>query len=298
MNNYRKMLRKSIPWYIFLIIPVFGTLVFNIVPLIQTFNGSFRNTKGNFIGLVNYSIIFSDPTYVQAIINTLYMTVLEVLFNIPLAFIVACLLNSIPAGKNFFKVIFIFPMVMSMVTVAIMFKYLMMPDETGIINYLLSFLSIEPLGFLNDPAMSRESVVLMTIWKGMGYNIIIFFAGLQSVPVEYYESAEIDGANELRKWWNITIPCMRNIFIFILITTTISTMKRFTDVYAISGETGNPAGTLNTMMMFIYKNSFSTYNYKDVGLASTASVILFLFILALTIMNSVLTGDNKLRRKK
>ena len=249
--------------------------------------------RGDLIGFVNYYILFSDPSYIQAIVNTLYMAFLEVIINIPVAFIVACLLNGVPVGKNVFKVIFLFPMVMSMVTVAIMFKYLLMPDDTGIVNYILSALSIEPKGFLNDPSMSRESVVAMSIWKGMGYNIIIFFAGLQSVPSEFYESAEIDGANELQKWWNITIPCMRNTFIFVLITTTISTMKRFTDVYAISGETGNPAGTLNTMMMFIYKNSFSTYNYKDVGLASSASIILFLFILFFTLINFFITGNRR-----
>lgn len=296
INNYK--LRTNTIWYLLIMIPLLGTLLFNVYPLFKSLHDSFCNMKGVPIGLVNYQIMLLDPDFQQAIINTIYMAVLEVIVNIPLAFILANMLNQIPKARNVYKVIFLFPMIMSMVTVAIMFKYLMMPDDSGVINYILGWFHITPKGFLNDLSMSRESLVAMSIWKGVGYNIIIFFAGLQAIPTEYYEAADIDGANEFRKWWNITVPCMKNTFIFVLITTTIAALKRFTDVYAVSGETGNPAGTLNTIMLYIYKNSFSTYNYKDLGLASAASIILFLLILAFTILNFTVTRERKHGRRK
>ncbi len=291
----KNRLKNYVSWYILLIIPILGTFIFNIYPLVNTFTDSFQNMKNIFIGTINYDIMFHDTEFRQSIINTLYMAVLGVGFNIPIAFVIANMLNSIPKSKNIFKVVFLLPMIMSMVTVAILFKYIFMPDEDGIANYFLSFFGIAPKGFFNDPGMARESVVTMAIWKGVGYNIIMFFAGLQTVSKELYEAAEIDGANEWKKFSRITIPCMKNTFTYVLITSTISALKRFAEVYAVSGEYGSPSGALNTMMLYIYKKSFSTLNYKDIGLASAASVTLFLIILLITALNYYLTEKENFR---
>ncbi len=284
-------IKKVLGWYLLLAIPLIGTVVFNFYPLIQTILRSVQNIKGNFIGFTNYRIMFGNAEFRQDVINTLYMALLGVGFNVPIAFVIANMLNSIRRGKNVYKVIFLLPMIMSMVTVATLFKYLLMPNESGVVNYLLSYLGISPKLWLNDAGSARESLVAMAIWKGIGYNIILFFAGLQGVSKELYEAAEIDGANEWNKWIYITIPSVRSTFIFVLITSSISALKRFTEVYAVSGETGNPAGMLGTIMLFIYKNSFSTLNYKDEGQAAAASVTLFLIILVVTIFNSVVTSE-------
>ncbi len=177
----KNKLKNYISWYTLLIIPILGTFIFNIYPLVNTFTDSFQNMKNIFIGTVNYDIMFQDAEFRQSIINTLYMAVLGVGFNIPIAFVIANMLNSIPKSKNIFKVVFLLPMIMSMVTVAILFKYIFMPDEDGIANYFLSLVGIRPKGFFNDPDMARESFVTMAIWKSVGYNIIMFFAGLQTV---------------------------------------------------------------------------------------------------------------------
>ncbi|HIT90449.1 MAG TPA: sugar ABC transporter permease [Candidatus Merdenecus merdavium] len=285
--------KSVMSWYLLLAIPLIGTLVFNIFPLAQTVVTSFENVKGDFIGLMNYKILFTNAEFKRDVINTLYMAVLGVVFNVPVAFIIANMMNNLPKGKNIYKVIFLLPMIMSMVTVATLFKYLFMPNESGVVNYLLSFLGINPKLWLNSPSSARESLVFMAIWKGIGYNIILFFAGLQSVSPELYEAAEIDGANELHKWIYITIPSVKSTFIFVLITSSIASLKRFTEVYAISGETGNPGGALGTIMLFIYKNSFSTLNFKDEGLAAAASVFLFVMILSVTIINYIVTREKK-----
>jgi len=276
-----------------LAIPIVGMIVFNLYPLVQTFIDSFQNTKNAFIGVVNYNILFSDEAFNQSLRNTLYMAVLGVCLNVPFAFIFANMLNNIPRGKNVYKVFFLLPMVLSMITVGTLFKYLLASDESGIVNHLLSYLGLGPYAFFNDPSSARESVVTMAVWKGMGYNVILFFAGLQVVPRELYEAARVDGANEFKQWIHITIPGIKNTFTFVFVTSTIAALKRFTDVYAISGEYGNPAGSLYTLMLYIYRNSFSTLNYKDLGRASAASIVMFVVIMAVTLMQLKFTsGDN------
>lgn len=285
-------IRGTLEWYLLLLIPLVGTVAFNIFPLFQTIVDSLQNVRNAFIGGVNYRILFSDPVFGQSVGNTLYMALLGVCFNVPIAFVIANMLNNVQRTKNVYKVVFLLPMIMSMVTAGILFKYLMMPSKEGVLNYLLGFFGMGPYMFLNDPATARESLIVMAVWKGMGYNIIIFFAGLQTVPRELYEAAKIDGANEWKQWVHITIPSSKNIFTFCIITSAIGALKRFADVYAISGETGNPAGALNTIMLYVYRNSFSTLNYKDLGRSSAASVVLFVIILAVTLLNFKLTGSD------
>lgn len=290
--NKPKM-KKMMNWYSLLLIAIIGTVVFNFYPLVRTFISSLMNMNGKFIGLTNYKIMFASDEFRQTVVNTIYMAVLGVCFNVPVAFVIASLLNMIGRGKSFFRVIFLLPMVMSMVTVVTLFKYMMMPSTDGIFNYVLSFFGIGPLSWLSGVSSARESLVFIAIWKGIGYNIILFFAGLQSISPDMYEAAEIDGANAFKQWLYITIPSSKSTFTFVLMTSTIAALKRFTEVYAVSGETGNPGGVLETLMLFIYKNSFSTLNYKDEGLAGAASVILFLIILAATLMNNYFTRDKE-----
>ena len=296
MKNVK--IKRYISWYLLLLIPMVGTLVFNFYPLIQTMVTSLQNMNGKFIGFTNYRIMFASSEFKQTVINTLYMAVLGVAFNIPLAFIIASLLNNIGRGKGIYRVIFLLPMVMSMVTVVTLFKYLMLPNEEGVFNYIIGVLGFEPSLWLNGTGTARESVVFIAVWKGIGYNVILFFAGLQGIPADMYEAAEIDGANSFKKGLYITIPASKSTFTFVLITSTIAALKRFTEVYAVSMETGNPAGRLETLLLYIYKNSFSTLNYKDEGLAGAASVVLFLIILAATLVNSHLTKEKEVSADK
>lgn len=293
-----KKIKRTANWYLLLVVALIGTVFFNFYPLVETFISSMHNMNGKFIGFTNYSIMFASSEFRQAIINTLYMAVIGVAFNVPFAFIIASLLNMIKRGKGVYRVIFLLPMVMSMVTVVTLFKYLMMPSTEGVFNYILSHIGLGPYQWLSGSATARESVVAIAIWKGIGYNVILFFAGLQGISPDMYEAAEIDGANSFKQWWYITIPSSKSTFTFVLITSAIAALKRFTEVYAVSGETGNPSGKLETLMLYIYKNSFSTLNYKDEGKAAAASVVLFVIILIATLVNSYLTQDKEIARQK
>ena len=179
-----------------------------------------------------------------------------------------------------------------------LFLFILSAHPNGVANSLLRFFGMNPRGFFNDPKMSRETVVFMSLWKNVGYNVILFFAGLQTLPREYYEAAQIDGANEFQQWYRITIPCMRNIFTFVYITTSIGVLRRFGDVYAISSEMGAPGGTLFTIMIYIFRKTFSTKWVKDVGRGSAASMILFLLIITITIINLLITESDEKGEKK
>ena len=287
-----KKLKKYGEWYLLLAIPVIGTIVFSIYPLAASVKDSLCNANGSFVGTANYQILFNDTEFRKALVNTLYMGVLGILCNLPLAFVMANMLNKVSRFKSVFKTIFLLPMMMSMVTVALLAKFIFSADPNGLANVVLSLFHLGKCGWFNDPGTSRETLIAMAVWKGLGYNVILFFSGLQTVPVEYYEASRIDGANEWNQWMYITIPSMKNTFIFVYITTAINVLKRFADVYAVSGEFGAPAGSLFTIMLFIYRKTFSTRFSKELGMGAAASIVLFLIILIITAANYLLTeGD-------
>lgn len=294
-----KALKKDWTWYLFILIPIVGVVVFNFYPLLETFRLSLYNTRGNFIGAVNYDILFSDREFAVSVKNTVYMGILGILLNLPLAFILAVMLNRIKRGQGFFKVMFLLPMIMSMVSVALIFKFIFSAEPAGMVNYFLSLFNIPPQKWFASTSQARETVVLMAVWKGIGYNVILFFSGLQSVPEEYYEAASIDGANEAHKIWYITLPCVKNTVIFVYITTCINVLKRFAEVYAISSEYGYPGDSLLTIILYIYRKSFSTLFFKDLGVGSAASIILFLIIMLITALNFLVTEreDDGTRRR-
>lgn len=287
----RNILQKYGEWYLMLLIPVIGTIIFNLYPLVLTCIDSFHNTSGSFIGLTNYKILWTDPLWKEALINTVYMGILGVGFSIPLGFLMAYMMNRIPLLKNLFKTIYLFPMIVSIVAVSMVFKFIFNADPNSLVNFVLSKLGISPQGWFSSTSQARETVIVMTLWKNVGHTTILFFAGLQTLPTELLEAGDIDGANEWHKLWNIVIPNMKNTLVFVFITNTIGALKRFADVYAVASEYAYPGNKLMTIMLYIYRKSFSTLFYKDVGVAASASFMLFLFIIVITMIQMRVTGE-------
>ncbi len=270
--------------YLFCLPMLIGIVVFTVYPMIDTFWMSLQQTNGIngvFVGFDNYASALTNSDFYKALGNTFYMGALGVLLGLPGSFILATLINRATFGKNFFKSIYFLPNIVSIVAISLIFKYFFAPTREGIINSLLSLFGVEPVGWLVNPKLAGLSVVLMGCWR-LGYDAIIFLAGLQSVPRELYEAADIDGAGELRKWWSVTIPCMKHIFSFMIIMMTISQLKRFGDVYMIGTPTGNPSGSLLTMVLYIYRMAFQGH---VVGYASAVAYILFAIILLFTLLN-------------
>ncbi|MFD0872190.1 MULTISPECIES: carbohydrate ABC transporter permease [Paenibacillus] len=273
--------------YLFSAPLIVGVLAFAIYPMFAALYMSFLQTggsamSGTWVGASNYEYVMKDPIFWQALYNTFYMGIFSVVLGIGLSFILASLINSLKweLGKNFFKGVYFLPNVVSAVATSLLFSFLFYPAKEGLLNFVVGWFNIEPVGWFTDPRFSRFSIVLMSLWGALGYNTIIFLAGLQSVPRELYEAAEVDGAGGLKRWYYITIPYLRPIFVFMLIMGTIGGMKRFTDVWLIGGTAGNPGGSLMTAVLYIYRNAFLA---SQMGVATAASYLLFIIILILTI---------------
>ncbi|MBR6791253.1 MAG: sugar ABC transporter permease [Oscillospiraceae bacterium] len=273
---------------------IFALCAFVFYPMIRVVIYSFQKTNGisaTWRGFKNYAWVIKDNMFWNALWNTFYMAVIAVILDVIVCFICASMINSISnkAVKNLFKGVYYLPNVVSSVAVAMLFNFIFYPSENGILNYALGMVGIPPIGWLTNPKISRLSIVIMGLWRSVGYDTILFLAGLQSIPGEIYEAGAIDGATGLQKWWYITIPNMKGTFAFMIMMLTISTMRRFDDVWMIGGSAGNPAGTLDTAVMYIFRNSWLS---REVGVASAAAVILFIITMILTaINNKVTSGD-------
>ncbi|GGE03076.1 carbohydrate ABC transporter permease [Paenibacillus nasutitermitis] len=287
IHRIDKAIRKNAVGYLFMLPLIVGIVVFSIYPMINAFilsmHRSASGTGGDWVGWANYEFVIADSSFWKSLYNTLYMGALSVLSGVVFSFILATLINNLVSTrlKNVFKAIFFLPNVVSAVATSIVFTFLFYPSREGLLNYFVGWLGMEPIGWFTDPTFAPLSIVLMNLWSALGYNTIIFIAGLQGVPGDLYEAADVDGATPLRKWFYITIPYMRSIFVFMIIIGIINSMKRFTDVWLIGGTAGNPGGSLLTSVLYIYRNAFLS---SQMGVASAASYILFIFILLLTVI--------------
>ncbi|AYV69805.1 sugar ABC transporter permease [Niallia circulans] len=271
-------------WYIFLIPSFLGILLFMVYPVIESFRLSFFKSNGtieSFTGLDNFRTVLTSGPFWNAVWNTFFIGIFQVLITIPLGFIFATLINSVGKGKNFFKVIYFLPNVTSIVAAAMIFQFVLHP-EMGIVNFALDSMGLPTPGWFSEPSTSKWGVILLAVWHWIGFVIIICLANLQAIPSEMYEAAKIDGASGVQQWLFITIPNMTGTFAFLLITGWIGALQRFNEVYVIGGPNGSPARSIQTMGAFIYERGFTGFEF---GIASAATYIMFIIILIFTFIN-------------
>lgn len=292
-----KSFKRNLVWYSFILPSVVALLLLVYWPTVRTIYFSFTNMKiygeeYNFIGIKNYKVLLSSGSFLNALKNTLLLTLYSLL-TIPLGFLLANAINRLGPGRTqgFFRVTYYLPNIITGVSVILIFQYVLRGNG-GLLNQFLSLFSgggPVTVGWLSDPKFSHIGVTLLWVWMNLGYSMLICLASLQSIPAELYEAATIDGASPLRSLMHITVPQMRGCFSFLLITATISGFSRFTDLYVISGNScaGRPNGTLQTLLMYIYQYSFESPWFS---ISSTGAVILFIIVLILTVINSRVTG--------
>lgn len=260
-----------------------GLLLFRLYPLVESLRLSFCHTNGvveTWAGWDNYRYLLLDDDFWEALRNTLVLGGMGMAISIPGSLVLATWIHSARWGRTFFRAVYFLPNITSMVAVAVVFQFLFYPTDQGLINYVLTGLGFPAQGWFADPDTSKLAVALMGVWHGIGYSILIVLAGLQSVPGELYEAASIDGAGPFRQWWHVTLPGVRPILVFLLITGMISAMRRFNDVWMIGGEAGNPGGSLSTLMLYIYRVGFHSF---ELGKASAAAYLLFVVVFLLTL---------------
>lgn len=285
--NRNKIIRRqpTLAWYLFLLPTLLGIAVFMIYPLAESLRLSF--TKGadeHYVGLENYASVLESGTFWYSVYNTLYITVFQLLIAIPLGFIIACLINNLRRGSNFFKVLFYLPNVTSIVAAATVFLAVLHPD--GPLNYVVQLLGFEKVVWLSQPLSAKWGAIILSVWHWLGFVIIINLANLQAISSDYYEAASIDGASRFTQWLYITLPNMLGSLTVLFIIGWIGGLQRFSDAYMLGGLQGSPARSLHTVVGFIFERGFGGNEY---GLASAASYILFFFILVFTYINTKVT---------
>lgn len=281
--------RKSLVWYAF-IAPTFILFgLFVAYPTFETFRMSFFRevaTRQEVVGFMHYGRLLTNQIFINALLNTALLGISFLVLVIPMSLIFATFINNLRVAPNLFKVIYFLPQVTSTVAVALIFSYVFQPNW-GLINGTLRLLGIETLPlWLANPRWeltgSRSAVTLLAVWVALGYYILIFLAGLQAIPSELYDAAVVDGANPFQNWWYITIPSLRPSFIFLIITGMIDALSRFSDLWMLGGPGGTPARSLQTIVMYIYQTAFES---NDFNLAAAATVILFIVMLLVTLVN-------------
>ncbi|MDJ0591046.1 MAG: sugar ABC transporter permease [Pleurocapsa sp. MO_226.B13] len=229
--------------------------------------GSFTVSGIEWVGWRNYLRLFTDADFWQVIGNTAYFTIATVIPTIIIPLGLAVLLNRSFALRGFLRAAYFIPSITSLVAVGLAFRWLFQTD--GPINNLLLQWGIEPIPWLSSTVWAMPVLILLSSWKQLGFNLVVFLAGLQVIPQSRYEAAELDGANDWAKFWYITIPGLKPTLIFAVLTTAIFTLRSFEQVYVITG--GGPLNSTNLLVYYIYEQAFARFEF---GYAAAAATIL------------------------
>jgi putative chitobiose transport system permease protein len=297
MNRLRQIDWTSYSPYLFLApaLLLLGLTVF--LPAVQAFYLSFTEYDAiagtaTWQGLKNFDRLLKDDIFWQTMRNTVvYLCgVVPVLVFVPLLLAIA--LNQKLRGMSFFRAAYYVPVIVSMVVAGIAWKFIY--AENGLLDRLLQIVGIAGLPWLTSPSLALFSVMLVTIWKGLGYYMTIYLAGLQSIPADLYEAAAIDGSDRFTKHWDITIPLMRPYMLLVVVISAIAATKIFEEVYVMTQ--GGPRNSSKTVVYYLYQQGFGSTN-PDLGYACTIGLVLFLIIFALSIVNLKLSQTTNLENR-
>ncbi|NLI60895.1 MAG: sugar ABC transporter permease [Clostridiales bacterium] len=281
--TYKKRTHGIIP-YLFVSPFIISFLVFFLYPTISTIVMSFQRILGpgdvSFIGLRNYQNLL-NPLFFTALKNTTIYTFWTILVLVPLPIILAVILNDkTTIGKNVFRSIFFMPALTSVIVAGIFFRYAFGEQETTFINAILGNLGVKPIVWLQQKSTGMFALVVLCTWRWLGVNIIYFLSGLQNIPAELYESADIDGANAINKFINITLPGLRPVIIYVITISVYGGYAMFAESYTYWG-TSNPGGIGLTLVQYIYQTGF---NQNDMGFASAIGITLLLIVMIVNVI--------------
>lgn len=282
--------RDIIP-YLFIAPNLVLLLVFVLIPIIFTFGMSFAKWQGlglqpqAWVGLQNYVDMASDDVAVTAFRNTIVYSLGTVVPLLAMGLGVAMILDSRLAGRTFFRVISYLPVVISWVAASVIWQ-LIFENPGGILNVLIGYVGIPPQLWTNDPVLALPSIMFLTFWKGLGFYVLIFLAGLQTIPPSVYEAAVIDGANRGQMFWMITLPLLRPTTLFALVIGIVGSFEIFVPVLLMTG--GGPGYASMVLVMAVYRAAFQLF---QMGYASAIAVVLFLATLIISLLQFKLFGQ-------
>jgi multiple sugar transport system permease protein len=258
-------------------------------PMISALRLSFTDASGfgqeHWVGFANYVRVFTDPQILHSIGNTAIYAALFTPVAIILALILALAINSprLPL-RGFFRTSLFMPFIVSLAVAAFAWSYLLDP-QLGLLNYWLQTVGIRLGNVLQDPTLAMPTVVLVAVWKNFGFYMVIFLAGLQEIPTSLYEAAQLDGANNWRRFTHVTLPMLSNTIVFVLIIALIAALQAFDQIYVLTG--GGPYRSTQTIVMEIYQSGFKQL---DLGFASALSYVLLIATLILSLIQFLFFG--------
>jgi multiple sugar transport system permease protein len=292
-NWWRTWGEETLTAYLFLLPSLLVFAAFVFFPLFFSFYVSFTEWnlpfKPSFSGLENYRYLFTDEIgsrdFYRAVLNSFYYA-LGVPLNMAVSLTVALFLNRRLRGVGIFRTAYFLPVITSTVAISVVWMWIYHPADYGLANTILLKLGLLPLRWLRDPHLAMPSLILMGIWHGMGYNIIIYLAGLQNIPLALYEAAEIDGAGGWAKFRKITWPLLGPTTFFILIIGVINSLQAFAQMHVMTE--GGPLGATTTITYLLYQEAFEKF---AMGRASAVACILFVLLLVLTLVQFKFVGS-------
>ena len=276
LNNLSN--NQKIAGWIFILPAIVGTLIFIIIPVICSFGLSFTKwdllNPIQFVGLANYKEIFSEQLFYKILLNTIVFALSTSIFGVIIPLILACILNSKIRGSEFFKTAYFLPFITPMIVIGVVWEWIFDPN-IGLLNHILHL----HINWLYDTHYAMLAMIIISVWKLIGYNMVIFLSALSGISQSLFEASEIDGANSIQTFKNITIPLLSPTIFFVVIITAISSFQVFDLIYLMTQ--GGPLDSTNVLVYAIYKNAFEYFN---VGKASAIAYVLFTIILVLTLI--------------
>ncbi len=279
MKNYLSKILNEQSWtgYIFILPALVGTFVFIIIPIFCSFGLSFTKwdllNEIKFIGLQNYKDVFTEPALLKILINTFVYAISTTIFGVIIPLVLAYIINLKIKGSEFFKTAYFLPFVTPMIVIGIIWEWIFDPN-IGILNSILNL----HINWLYDTNFAMPALIIVSVWKLIGYNMVIFLSGFSTLNNDLLEASKIDGANEYETFKYVTVPLLSPTIFFVVIITAISSFQVFDLIYVMTQ--GGPLDSTNVLVYSIYKNAFEYFN---IGKASALAYVLFAIILVLTL---------------
>ena len=281
------MNRKSFKGYAYLAPVLVIMLVFTAYPLVKAIfmsfceNYSIINGSYKGINLENYKDLFEDKLFIRALGNTTLYVAFVVPLSVVISLIIANLLNSHIKFQGLFQTLYFLPYVTSVIAIGVVWRWIM-NSNYGLLNYILGFFGIGPIGWLSDPKYSMTSLIIFAVWKSLAFNIMIFLAALQGISPDLYAAARVDSTPRLRVFFKITVPAMMPIIAYAFIMGIINAFKVYNEVFSLFNSKAGPVNNeAITIVYYIYDQFYNNYKY---GIAAAGSVVLFLLIMLFTMI--------------
>jgi len=281
--------------FLYLLPSLIIIILFQIYPVFKVLAMSFY-TKFDYIkdivykrGLDNYAYVLKDPEFYLALKNTFLYVLISVPLSIGIALIFALILNSNIKFKKFFRTVYFIPFVTSTVAISVVWKWIFSRDM-GLSNILIGLIGISPQAYLSNSNLTLPLLILLNVWKGLGYKIIIILAGLQTIDDKYYNAAMIDGANKFQRFKSITVPLLSPIIYFLAITSVIGGFKIFDEVFVLYDQKPGPLQSGLTIVYYVFNKFYMNWQF---AIASSAAFVLFIIILIFTLIQ-LFAGKKKI----